>query len=271
MRLFITAIIAGGLLSGTASAKDANKNKPTTTESVDIFDAIDQDIIEAKFIARDSTKGRLILTNKTQDPVNIFVPEAFAAVPVAKQLGGGGGQGGGGGGQSVGGGGGGGGGGGRGGGGGGFNIAPEKITRVDIPLLCLDHGKRDPSSNKPYEIRPIEDVVKSPAMIEIVKAYANGDLPYGASQAATWHINSNVSWADLASKLTGTARQLVREPYFSSTEIQTAMAIVHRAEAMTEGQTVEPRNWKPAGETESRLSESPEDEELYEPELEIKS
>ena len=222
---------------------------------VELFDAIDQGLVDAKFVARSSAKGRLVLTNKTKHPVSVLVPDAFAGVPVLRQFGGGGGGGGGGlgggggggGQQSVGGGGGGGrggGGGGRGGGGGAFNIAPEKVGRLDVPLLCLDHGLRDPSSSKPYEVRPIEDVVKSPALIEIVKAYANGELPRGASQAAAWHINSQVSWDQLASKLTGTKRNLVRNSYFSRDEIRSAMAIVHRAESMTANEKVFPRNWK---------------------------
>ncbi len=103
---------------------------------------------------------------------------------------------------------------------------------------------KDPSSSKPYEIRPIEDVVDSPAVIEVVKAFANGQLPRGASQAAVWHLHSDVSWIDLSNKLTGTKRQFVRNPYFSGAEIRVAMAIVHQAEVMTAGQTVERRNWK---------------------------
>ncbi len=227
--------------------------------SVDLFDAIDQGLVDAKFVARSAKKGRLVLTNKTKQPVSVLIPEAFAGVPVLRQFGGGGGGGqggggggglggGGGGGQSVGGGGG---GGGRGGGGGGgrggggaFNIAPEKIGRLDVPLLCLDHGLRDPSSSKQYEVRPIEDVVDSPALIEIVKAYANGEIPRGASQAAAWHINSQVSWNELSSKQTGTIRSLVRNAYFSRNEIQAAMTLVTRAETMTAGQQVERRNWK---------------------------
>jgi len=257
-RFLVLGILLGGILTVHARADEPTPVE-TETEPLDLFDAIDQGLVDVKFIAKSSTKGRLVVTNKTDKPVDVFVPEAFAGVPVLRQFGGGGGgRGGGGGGfggggggggqqQSVGGGGGGGrGGGGRGGGGrGGFNIAPEKIRRIDVPLVCLDHGLKDPSSSKPYEIRPIEDVVDSPALIEIVKAYANGDLPYGASQAAVWNVNSEVSWIDLASKLTGTKRSFVREPYFSSTEIRTAMAIVHRAEALTEGETIERRNWTP--------------------------
>ncbi len=103
---------------------------------------------------------------------------------------------------------------------------------------------KNPSSSKPYEIRPIEDVVDSPAVIEVVKAFANCQLPRGASQAAVWHLHSEVSWIDLANKLTGTKRQFVRNPYFSGVEIRLAMAIVHQSEMMTAGQTVERRNWK---------------------------
>lgn len=235
-------------------AQEAAQDQDQQDAPLDIFDAIDEGIVDVKFVARSSTKGRLVFTNNTKKPVDILIPEAFAGVPVAFQRGGGfggggGGLGGGGGQQNVGGGGGGR-GGGRGGGGGrrggAFSVAPEKVGRLDVPLLCLDHGLRDPSSSKPYEIRPIEDVVDSPALIEIIKAYANGDLPFGASQAAAWHINSEVSWADLASKLTGTVRSIIREPYFSGEEIRSAMAIVHRAEVLTDGQIVKRRNWRPA-------------------------
>jgi hypothetical protein len=168
----------------------------------------------------------------------------------------GGGMGGGGGQQSVGGGGGGGrggggrGGGGRGGGGrgGGFNIAPEKIVRVDVPLLCLDHGLEEPSSSNPYAIRPIENFVKDPALIAIVAEYANGNLPVGAAQAAVWNVNSGVGWDELASKLTGTKRNVNRAPYFSRDEILGAMAIVAEARQATRDQKVKPRPFKLPGE-----------------------
>ncbi|TWU25577.1 hypothetical protein [Bythopirellula polymerisocia] len=228
--------------------------------ALDVFDAIDQGVIDAKFIARDSQRGRLFLTNKTDEPVDVLIPDAFAGVPVMHQFGGGGGGGGfggggggGGGQQSVGGGGGGRGGGGRGGGGGGrgggrFNVAPEEVSTIDVPLLCLDHGLRDPSSNKPYEIRPIEDVVSDPAVIEIVAAYANGDLQPAAAQAAVWNVNSKVGWQELAAKLTGTVRHAVRNPYFSAAEIKSAMAIVAQAQQATAGQEIERRNWQPVSE-----------------------
>ena len=39
-----------------------------------------------------------------------------------------------------------------------------------------------------------------------------------------WHANSDVSWQELASKLDGTIRSVVRNPYFTGAEIQAAIA-----------------------------------------------
>ena len=119
------------------------------------------------------------------------------------------------------------------------------MTRIDVPLVCLDHGLRDPSSNKPYEIRPIEDVVSDPAVIEIIAAYASGEIDPAAAQAAVWHLNSEKSWQELAAQLTGTIRNVVREPYFSKEQLAAAVAIVNEAKLATADVKVEPRNWKP--------------------------
>ncbi len=256
--LFFIAELAAAFAPARSHAASPKRDAGV---SMDMFDAMQNGAIEAKFVARSSEKGRIIMENKTAAAISIEIPDAFIGIPMAQMggMGGGllGGGGGGGGQQSVGGGGGGGrggggrGGGGRGGGGrggGGFNIPPEAIVRVDVPLLCLDHGLKDPSSSKPYAIRPIENYVQDPALIAVVAAYANGDLPPGAAQAAAWHINSEVSWDALASKLTGTVRNINRQPYFSQDEIQAGMAIVSEARQATAGKKVEPRPFKLPGE-----------------------
>ncbi|MEM9659745.1 MAG: hypothetical protein AAF961_15395, partial [Planctomycetota bacterium] len=122
------------------------------------------------------------------------------------------------------------------------------------PLLCLDHGLRDPSSSKPYVIRPIENYIDDPATIELVRAFGYGELPPGAAQAAFWHLNSGVSWQELASKLTGTPRNIVRNAYFSGNEIRAAMQIVQHARQMTVGQTVKPRKLNLDGDNDEEIS-----------------
>lgn len=234
------AISAEAVPAAAELAEDGDSDESiedaAPTETLDLFDAIDEGLVEVKFIARNDAKGRLLVENATDREVRFRVPDAFVGVPVVAQLGGGGG---GGGGQSVGGGGGGGGGlggggggggGGLGGGGGAFSVAPDKTAKINVPLLCLDHGKKIPGPAKPYEIvRASEHLASRPEVIELVAAYARGDLQRGAAQAAVWHANSDVSWQELAAKLNGTARSFTRQPYFTSAEIQAGLAYYNEA------------------------------------------
>jgi hypothetical protein len=228
--------------SHAAERADAASNPE---DARDIFAAIDDGQAEVTFIAKNDHAARVIITNKTKKPLHVRLPEAFAGVPVLAQFGGGGGgRGGGGGGlgggglgggggqQSVGGGGGGLGGGGLGGGGGGggfFSVPPEKTIKVNLATVCLDHGLRDPSSSKPYKMVPILDHVQRPEVVELLKAFGRGELQHDAAQAAAWHLNSGVSWEELAAKLTGTRRSFSRAPYFSAEEIRAGMAYANEA------------------------------------------
>ncbi len=203
-----------------------------SSEPIGLFDAMEKDLVEVTFVAKNDEQGRVIVANKTDQPVNFRMPNAFVGVPVLAQFGGGaggGGLGGGGGGtQAVGGGGGGLGGGGMGGGGmggGAFSVAPEKAAKINVPLVCLEHGKRIPSSKKPYKIVPAEDELSSkPEVIELLTALGRGQLNRDAAQAAVWHSTDDMSWQDLAAKLDGTERSTVRNAYFTAAEIQAAIA-----------------------------------------------
>ena len=53
----------------------------------ELFAAIDSGQIEVKVYPRDSRQVRLVVTNKTTQPLSIAMPEAFAAVPVLAQMG----------------------------------------------------------------------------------------------------------------------------------------------------------------------------------------
>ena len=244
--------------SAERSTERPQANKPAVErETVEMFQAMKDGVIDVKFIAKDMTAARIIITNKTKKPLSIKLPEAFAGVPVLAQRGGGGfggggrggggrggGLGGGGGGQGLGGGlgggggGFGGGGGGRGGGGGGFfNIAPEKVGNIKVACLCLDHGMPDPTPRMKYEIKPIDTYVNRPAVVELVKAFGNGQLPHGAAQAAVWHLNNDISWEELAALRTGSERLLRRPSYFNEQDLRGGTVIA--AEALRRAQAIE--------------------------------
>ena len=235
------SIAAAGDAAATTEKAAADES---ATAPIGLFQAIDDGQAEMTFIAKNDRAGRVILTNKTKEPLLLKMPEAFAGVPVLAQFGGGGGGnrgggggnfgGGGGGQQSTGGGFGGGGGGGLGGGGGGgfFSIPPEQTKKVDVALLCLDHGLRDPSSSKPYKLVAATDRLDNPAVVELLKAFGRGELNHDAAQAAAWHLNSNVSWEQLAAKLSGTPRSFSRKPYFSAEAIRAGMAYASEAQRL---------------------------------------
>jgi len=258
---FATLVVLAVSLSASASVfaaisdqGAANKAAPATVSSgsaTEFFDAVDSGQLNAKLIVMNDHEARLILTNNTKQPLNLKLPEAFAGVPVAAQFGAGGGArgggarggggrtttgGGGGGQQSVGGGGGGGGlgGGGGGGGGGFFSIPPEKSQKVDFPVLCLNHGLREPSSATAYKIVPVDSILDRPAVIELLKAFGRGELKHNAAQAAAWNLNNDMTWNQLAAKLQGTRRSFRRPPYFTADEIRTGMSYATAATSLAE-------------------------------------
>jgi hypothetical protein len=227
--------------------------------NVEFFEAVEAGQIKARFIAMNDHEARLIVTNNTKQPVSLKLPEAFAGVPVAAQFGGAGARGGGGrvgggrtgttgGGQQTVGGGFGGGGGGLGGGGGGggfFSVPPEKTAKINFPVLCLNHGLRDPSSSAPYKMVPA-DQIDRPAVVELLKAFGRGELKHAGAQAAAWHLNSDLSWNELAAKLTGTRRSFRRAPYFSADDINAGMAYATAATRLAEANAAEYQRAKKA-------------------------
>jgi hypothetical protein len=234
--LTIAVILIPALL--IAAERRASKSSPdaTTAETVEMFSAIEKGQIAVKLIPKDSTQSRVMIENKTDQPLNVKLPETFAGVPVLAQRAGGGG----GGGssrssgtssnQSMGGGMGGMGGGGGGGMGGGmFNVAPEKVGQFRVPTVCLEHGKGEPNAQIPYEIKPIESVTNKPAVAELCRMVGTNQLNQRAAQAAAWFLNNDISWKDLAAKRYRHANGAIGESYFSPAEIQTGMQIAKAA------------------------------------------
>jgi hypothetical protein len=213
-------------LDGSAAERGRRaKNSQPAAQTVDMFEAIESGQLSAKYVAKSSLQGRLILENKTSQPLSVRLPETFAASPILAQFGGSGGAGGGGGGgQSVGGGFGGGGGGGGFGGGGMFNVPAERVAKIDVPTVCLEHGKDEPRPHMAYEIKPLDKVTSNPQVQELVKLFAKGQYSQAAAQAAAWHLANRLSWEELASKQ---RQQLggLSHRYFSPQQLQEALAM----------------------------------------------
>jgi hypothetical protein len=205
----------------------------------DLFAAMAAGDIQARLIPQSSKTGTVIVTNATDRPLTIKLPDAFAGVPVLAQRRGGGAAAGGvggigggasGGSQGLGGGFGGiGGGGGFGGGGGLFNIGPERVIKLKVAAVCLEHGKNEPTSRMSYELVPISRVTNDPAVVEVVRMLGKGEIDQLAAQAAAWHLANGLSWQQLAEKV-GTKHIDGRiDPYFSASQVEQAQSIASEA------------------------------------------
>jgi hypothetical protein len=228
-----TILFAAAATAADDNAKAAD-HSPAAVQSVDMFAAIDSGDIAVKLIPKDSRKSRVIIANKTDKPLTVKLPSAFAGVPLA-QVGGGGhshsssgskksSQS-----QSTGGGMGGGGGGGM--GGGMFSIAPEKVEKFDVATVCLEHGKAEPHASVVYQIKPIETVSDKPGVRELCEKLGTGKVDQRVAQAAVWHLANNMSWDKLANKKLHRLGGVPDQPYFSQAEIQAAMQLATTAVA----------------------------------------
>jgi hypothetical protein len=255
------AMISAGIVPQQGRAAERRAAAPNAAEEarqVELFEAMKTGDIEVSFIPHDSQRANVLIKNKTDKPLTIRLPETFAGVPVLAQIGdaggmpggaiggGGAGMGGrggggnlgmGGGAQGMGGGFGGGlggfgggmggmGGGGFGGFGGGMmSVAPEKVGRLTVTTVCLEHGKDEPTPRMKYTIKPIEALSKDPRVIELCRMVGAGEIPQNAAQAAAWHLANGLSWQELAAKdRIRTRLQTVK--YFSPQELNAALQIV---------------------------------------------
>ena len=251
----VASILFGGFLAcglivfanGQACAADsASVTSASASPSgvPDLFEAEERQLVSVKYIPNDAKSAQIIVTNRTRRPLTLRLPVAFAGVPVLAQMGGMGGMGGGnqggfaaggigGGPQTTGGGGMGGqgmngmGGGGMGmGGGGAFSISPERSRTFRVPTVCLEYGKREPSSRMPYKLARTETFSSDPKLAIVLESLGRGELPQKVAQAAAWHIANGLTWEKLAAEKIDHAGGIPDEPYFSQAELVAAHRVV---------------------------------------------
>ena len=93
-RCFVAACLATILACSLAATAGAASKLPIKklkhdpdVPSVELFDAIDQGLVETTVIAKNSYEANLFVTNKSDATVSVQFPKTVAAVQVLKQLG----------------------------------------------------------------------------------------------------------------------------------------------------------------------------------------
>jgi hypothetical protein len=290
--VFLACLFACGLLTlGNAwgddeETKKKSSDKVTATREVaegytpvEFFAAMEAGQIHVRLRMEDSSQGKFIIENKTDGPLSVEMPEAFAGVPVMHQIlgggqmgggggfggQGGGGFGGGGGGQGTGGGfGGGGGGGGFGGQGGGgfgggqFNIPAGRIGRIKVNTVCLEFGKEDPAPFRTYTVIPLEKFTNNPAVIETCKMLARGEIDQPVAQATAWHLANGLTWDQLLVLNKVELSNGYFERYFHPNHLTVAQRVTAEAVSRTKDMEVQSpqRTFVSPGDIETSSTES---------------
>jgi hypothetical protein len=249
------------LLITTSVVVAESRQRPITNPRFDpdaarigLFEGVEQEALEYQVIAKDETGGNILITNLTDEPLTVELPEAVVGVQVLPQGLGGGGFGfddqaggssgsssGGGQNQSFGGGGFGGGGlggggfggglgGGGFGGGGFFSVPAERVVRVPYSSVCLEHGKAEPHPRVQYRLVSVEEYTDNVQLQELIKLVGTGRLNQQSLQAAAWHLANDMSWRELAAKRYNRIGA-PDTPYFSRAQLFAAQGIVAEAQA----------------------------------------
>jgi hypothetical protein len=239
----VLALAAGLALAAIAPAADPPQNDRdaprVARHEVELFAGIQQKQLEVQLIPRDSSQGRLLISNKTDQPLSVKLPDAFAGVPVLAQFGAFGGNlppglmpGGnsappaaaanapqrvGGSGHSA-------------SGPTMFNVPPESTRQLKVDTVCLDYGHPTPRPAIKYDIQPISAATDKAGVAEVCELLGRREISHRAAQLAAWHLSNDMSWPALAALRT---RQAIGStPSYTQEELLAAKKAVEKALAM---------------------------------------
>ena len=244
-RTTILAILLA-IAAAPASAREprARGRAAAPAEVHDVLAAESAGLVSVKYIPNDSRSAQIVVTNRSDRPLTLRLPDQFAGVPVLAQMGGnGGGQAGFGAGgigaspqttggagpqnqgRNVGG----------AQGGGMFSLPPEKTRVVKVTTVCLEHGKPEPSPLRPYKLVELESYSNDPRLAELMTSIGKGEVSQKVAQAAAWHIANGLTWEQLAAEKIDHAGGDPDESFFTLAELRAASQVVaivtKRAEA----------------------------------------
>ena len=244
-RSTVLAVVLATVAVSAVSAREprVRRKAAAPAEVHGVLQAESAGLVSVKYVPNDSRSAQIVVTNRSDRPLTIRLPDQFAGVPVLAQLGGGGGQAGFGaggigaapqttggagpqnqgmniGGQQ---------------GGGMFSVPPEKTRVVKVTTVCLEHGKPEPSPLRPYKLVELGSFSTDPRLAELLTSFGKGEVSQKVAQAAAWHIANGLTWEQLAAEMIDHAGGDPDEPFFTPAELQAASRVVaivtKRAEA----------------------------------------
>lgn len=263
------AVCMAAVSAATANAGERRSSRTITApkfddqaQQMELFSGLENGSFVTQVIAKGPESGFVLISNTTDQPLTVLLPETFVAIPVLKQFGppnGGlgnqlgqnnglnpngnqqgqqGNQ------QPV---------------GGGFNqqngglnqngfnpngnglnngagpglfsIPPERTIRLAYISACLAHGKPDPTPRSSFQLVRTQDYTTDEILHELIAVAASGEQSAKCVQAAIWHRSDQMAWEQLAAKVIYQATG--SSPWFSDKDIQQAKDLVQEATLRT--------------------------------------
>lgn len=209
---FVVSFVLGSLVAGAASPQFGSQ---PAAQGVDVFAALEAGDLEVGVVPQNERRVTIQLRNKTERPLTIHLPPAFAAVPILaqqqpgglfgfpnpggqnqnqqqapQQLGvglNGGNQGGNNGGGNL--------------FGGMFHIPAGRAIKIKAEAVCLEYGKPSPDARMKYELRPLAEVCDKPELAAVLTSLGKDQIDQRTAQAAAWHLTDELSFHKLAGLL----------------------------------------------------------------------
>ena len=124
-------------------------------------------------------------------------------------------------------------------GGGMMRIAPERRQKLEVTIVCLEHGRPDPNPRMAYRMMPLERFTNDGRVAAVCEALGRGQLTQKTAQAAAWHLTDGLTWEELANKNSVESRYTGNVRWFSPMDLRLAMAAVAHSEKIAAGSTGE--------------------------------
>ena len=115
-----------------------------------------------------------------------------------------------------------------------FRVEVDRPGKLQVDMVCLEHGKPDPNPRMKYMIVPLDQLNADPKINELCKLLAAGKVKQNIAQAAAWNIANGMTWDALAKKNRRESQYTGSEKYFSHDEIRAAVNVTGHCRAATE-------------------------------------
>jgi hypothetical protein len=107
-----------------------------------------------------------------------------------------------------------------------FRLPAGKTRTFRVTTVCLEHGKAEPSSRRPYKLVSLETFSADPRLQSVLSGLGNGQVSQKVAQAVAWHVANGLTWDRLAAEKIDHAGGDQDEPFFAAAELMAAKRVV---------------------------------------------